>query len=503
MAKNRIPIWLALIVGAVGLPLAAILGLWTYKSVTTPILHPDPQQVRSVTRSAPSREWTDAVERGRHIMRAGLVRQNLPGLSVAVAVGQEIVSAEGFGWADLENQVPVAPDTGFRVADPSKALTSAAVGLLLEKNVLRLDDEIQVHVPQFPKKQWPVTLRQLMAQVAGVTTDHGGEAPLSNASRDDGNPAQRCERTVDGLQLDDFGERKLLFEPGTNYSPSSYGWILVSAAVEAAANEPFFKFMRTQIFEPLKMRDTTIDVATEAIPVRATFYFPKFGLAGDTRYGPKPARRGDHSCYAGAAAFLSTPSDLVRFGIGINSGTLLKPGTVQLLQTPQRLPSGAETGYGLGWDLETLLLAGQPTGMAGHGSQEAFIGGTTYLMTFPTRGIVVAVMSNISFADAKSIALNVAQAFASSESAPVMWHPGPVRWRNPSCPRQPRRAASMVAMSIFFIGIIASKARFASPPPAANASISARGVICQERPQRSLHQPHWLSLPPLPTIAFQ
>ena len=68
---------------------------------------------------------------------------------------------------------------------------------------------------------------------------------------------------------------------------------------------------------------------------------------------------------------------------------------------------------------------------------------------------------------------------------------------------QPRRAFSMVATSIFFIGIIASKARLASAPPAAIASVSTRGVICQLRPQRSLHQPHWLSLPPLPTIAFQ
>ena len=61
----------------------------------------------------------------------------------------------------------------------------------------------------------------------------------------------------------------------------------------------------------------------------------------------------------------------------------------------------------------------------------------------------------------------------------------------------------MAATSIFFMGIIASKARFALSPPAAIASVSARGVICQERPQRSLHQPHWLSWPPLPTIAFQ
>ena len=162
----------------------------------------------------------------------------------------------------------------------------------------------------------------------------------------------------------------------------------MSAAVEAAANEPFFAFMRTQVFEPLGMRDTTIDVATEGIPARAAFYWPLFGLA-EIANGPKPARQGDHSCYAGAAAFLSTPSDLVRFGMGRLSqgfGALLKPGTVQLLQTPQRLASGEETGYGLGWELETHPLAGQPARMAGHGSKEEFIGGTTHLMTFPNAG---------------------------------------------------------------------------------------------------------------------
>src|SRR5688572_20186720 len=305
MAKSRIPIWRVLIVGAIAPPLAAILGLWAYKSVTAPVLHPDPQHVRSVTHAVPSGKWTDAVERGRHIMRAGLIQQNLPGLSVAVGVDGDVVWAEGFGWADLENQVPVAPDTGFRVADASRALTSAAVGLLLENDRLHLDEEIQAHVPEFPKKRWPVTLRQLMAQVGGVTTDHGGEAQLSaDVISDEGRLVGRCKRTVDGLQLDDFAQRELLFEPGTKYRPSSYGWILVSAAVEAAANEPFFAFMRTQIFEPLGMRDTTVDVAIEAIPDRASFYWTRFGLSGDTRYGPKPARQGDHSCYAGAAAFL-------------------------------------------------------------------------------------------------------------------------------------------------------------------------------------------------------
>src|SRR4051812_16741159 len=67
----------------------------------------------------------------------------------------------------------------------------------------------------------------------------------------------------------------------------------------------------------------------------------------------------------------------------------------------------------------------------------------------------------------------------------------------------PRRAASIAATSIFLMPIIASNARFASSPPVASASVSTRGVICQETPHLSLHQPHALSWPPLPTIAFQ
>ena len=345
------------------------------------------------------------MEQGRQIVRAGLTEQNLPGLSVAVGVGGDIVWAEGFGWADLENRVPVAPDTRFRIGTASTALTSAAVGLLLEKGRLKLDDEIQTYVPEFPEKQWPVTLRQLMGHLAGVRNDGGDEGPLFS---------EHCERPVEGLQH--FAERSLLFEPGTQYRYSSYGWILVSAAVEAAADEPFLTFMRKQIFEPLGMDDTRADSATEPIPDRATFYFPRF--AADPRYGPHLMREIDYSCYAGSSAFLSTPSDLVRFGMAINSGKLLQPATVQLLQTSQRLASGQETGYGLGWDLETVALAGEQTRVVGHDG-ESLGGMVASFMTFPEHGIVVAVTSNISYADTSSLAVKIAQAFAEQGRSPA------------------------------------------------------------------------------------
>ena len=334
-----------------------------------------------------------------------MAEQNLPGLSVAVGVGGDIVWAEGFGWADIEKQVPVAPETRFRIGTASTVLTSAAVGLLLEKGRLKLDDEIQAYVPAFPKKPWPVTLRQVMGHVAGVPSDGGDEGPLFS---------QHCERPVDGLPH--FAQESLRFEPGTQYRYSRYGWIVVSAAVEAAANEPFLRFMREQVFEPLGMHDTRADSATEAVPGQASAYFPRF--AANPRYGPDPMRELDYSCYAGSSVFVSTPSDLVRYAIAIESGKLLQPATVRLLQTSQRLRSGQETGYGLGWELETVALAGKDTRMVGHGGDS--LGGTVAsLMTFPEHGIVVAVTSNISYADTFGVGSSIAQAFAEQGKSPA------------------------------------------------------------------------------------
>jgi CubicO group peptidase (beta-lactamase class C family) len=393
---NRIETWLGLIVVAFGLLLAAIGGIWVFMSATATPLHPNAQEVASLTDATPLPRWDRAVEQGRHIVRSGLSEQNLPGVSVAVGVGGDIVWAEGFGWANLEGHAPVGPETRFAIGTASTALTSAAVGLLLEKGSLKLDEEIQAWVPQFPRKEWPVTLRQLMGHLAGVRDDGGDEGPLLS---------RHCERTIDALP--DFAERPLLFEPGTEFHYSSYGWILVGAAVETAAGEPFHRFMQKQIFEPLGMDQTGADGA--GIPDRATSYFPRF--AADPRYGMQSMRAVDHSCYAGASGLVSTPSDLVRFGMAVQGGRLLQPATVQRLQASQQLASGDPTEYGLGWDLETITLGEQPIEVVGHDGD--LLGGTVAsLITLREHGVVVAVVSNTSYADTFGLASKIAQAFA-------------------------------------------------------------------------------------------
>lgn len=407
MAKRRTEAWVALIVVGILLIPVALLGLWGFMKATATVLHPSTADVPSVARAEGPPPPAGAVERARQLVRSSLTDQNLPGLSVAVGIGGDIVWAEGFGWADLENRAPVAPETLFRIGTASTVLTSAAVGLLLEQGALNLDEPIRTYVPAFeetyaptpPERRATVTLRHLMAHVAGVPNDGGDEGALY---------PQHCARPADALRFFRGYERELLFTPGTEYHFSSYGWIAVSAAVETAAREPFLTFMQRRVFEPLGMRSTTPDSTTQDIPDRATFYFPRF--AADPRYGLHDMRPIDYSCYAGAGVFLSTPSDLVRFGMAVNGGTLLTPATVQLLQTPQRLASGAETGYGLGWDVENVALAGTQTRWAGH--EGTTLGGmAASLMTFPGRGLVVAVMSNISYADTETLALRIAEAF--------------------------------------------------------------------------------------------
>jgi serine beta-lactamase-like protein LACTB, mitochondrial len=407
--RNRLKTWAALIVLTAGGLLAVIVGRPVYLSANATPLHPQPESAPSVARSEPSPQWSAAVDRARHIMRAGLAGQNLPGLSVAVGAGENIVWAEGFGWADMRTGRRVTPDTRFRIGTASTVLTSAAVGVLLEQGRLTLDGEMQTYVPQFPKKAWPLTLRQVMGHVAGVASDDEDGQPLSQA---------RCERPTEALPH--FADRELLFEPGTQYRYSKYGWVLVSAAVEAAAGQPFLTFMREQVFRPLGMDETGAESATKENPedvggpgedpppftlIRelileplglggtqatsatgespdpATFYVPGWGPHPDFRHGLHVRHPRNLSCYAGAMAFFSTPSDLVRFGLATNGGTLLQPATAQLLRMPRQ-------------------LAGE------------LLGAKVVSLTRGENGVVVAVTSNASYADTSALALKVAEAFA-------------------------------------------------------------------------------------------
>jgi len=349
-------------------------------------VHENAAAVPSTTAAAPADRYQHAVTEGRRLARALAVHGNVPGLSVAVAVDGNIVWAEGFGWADVESRRPFTPLTRFRLGALSKPLTAAAVALLHDRGRIDLDAPVQRYVPAYPQKQWTITTRQLMGDVAGVHRIRG--------DNNDAMPVEHCANVGEAVAM--LKDEPLLFEPGSAYRYSNWGWVLVSAVVEGAAGEPFDRFMTREVFERLAMARTVV-AETDGLE--------------DVAHGTE--RRPDYSCVAGAGAFLSTPTDLVRFASAILKPGLLKAETIAVFQTPIRLMSGTPSTYALGWTVGSVPLAGEPARIVSHRGSPA--GGSVSLLTFPDLGLAIAVAANA--ADVKGVrpfALQIADAFQKS-----------------------------------------------------------------------------------------
>jgi hypothetical protein len=127
---NRLPTWAARTALAAGLLIAAFAAFVTHVIAVSAPLFAQPQDVPSVIDSAPSPQYAAAVERGRELVRAAILEQNLPGVSVAVGAGGTIVWAEGFGWRDVETRSPVTPNGRFNIGTAASAVTTAAVAPL-------------------------------------------------------------------------------------------------------------------------------------------------------------------------------------------------------------------------------------------------------------------------------------------------------------------------------------------------------------------------------------
>ena len=301
-----------------------------------------------------------------------MASKEAPGVSVAVSRGGRLVWSQGIGCADLEQQVSLTPISRLRIGSVSKPLTAALLGLLVEEGRLDLDAPIQTYVPDFPKKAWPITTRQLAGHLAGIRHYKGNEFE----SR------EHYETVRQGLSI--FENDPLLFEPGTKFSYSSYGWNLLSAVLEGAGGEPFLAQMEKRVFEPAGMTHTSADDPQHIVPDRARFYTR-------TRDTGEVVNAGyvDNSIKWAGGGFLSTAEDLVTFGNVLLEGRLLKPETLRMLWTSQKTADGKETEYGMGWGVSLDAKGRRKISHSG-GAQ----GGTANLVIYPDERFVIAMIVN-------------------------------------------------------------------------------------------------------------
>ena len=327
-------------------------------------------------RPSPSR-YASAIKDGQASAREFVKASGIPGLSVAVAVAGQVVWTEGFGYADLEQRVPVTPRTRFRLGSVSKVLTVAAVARLHQEGRLDLDAPIQKYVPTFPDKGSPITTRQLAGHLGGIRHYQG-----KDFSKDRNIDFEHYNNVLDSLKI--FQDDPLLVPPGTRYQYSTFGYTLISQAVESAAGRGFLDYMEQEIFQPLGMRQTVADRTELIISDRTRFY------RRDPGGKQTNAAYVDSSYKWAGGGFLSTAEDLVLFGSSHLRPGFFKSETLGLLFTTQRTSDGKETGVGIGWRVGSDSNKRRVFHHAG-----SISGGRSVIVIYPDEGVVIALLSNL------------------------------------------------------------------------------------------------------------
>jgi CubicO group peptidase (beta-lactamase class C family) len=328
------------------------------------------------------------------IAAEGHKQSGAPGMSVAVVVNDRIAWADGFGMADVENDVPARANTVYRIASISKPIAATAVMQLVERGRVNLDDPVQKYVPAFPRKgEQTVTVRHLMTHTSGIRHYRGGEME----SRDS------YETVTEALRI--FKDDPLLFAPGTRYSYSTYAYNLLANVVETASGLSFEEYLKTHVWGPAGMSATYFDHVDALIPKRAEQYV----RAGSSW---RNAPYADLSNKWAGGGILSTAEDLARFHIALDEGKLLKPATLEEMYTPYRLADGKESTYGLGWNVSK-----DDRGRTWIAHSGGATGGTTYLLRDPSRKLAVAILCNVQSAPGlRALAIRLAEQAMSAKT---------------------------------------------------------------------------------------
>lgn len=327
-----------------------------------------PGSLFSQPTAAPTRA-TDFDSRARAILEP--VAAKYPGLAAAVAVDGRIVWSAAWGFADIDRKTAASPEMRVRIYSTAKPMTAAALARLAAEGKIDLDAPIRKYVPGFPEKAGPpVTARLLASHLGGIRHYQKGEA----VSR------MNCASPSDALSV--FASDPLVSAPGSAENYSSYGYVLLSAAIEKASGKPFEEAMRDLVFEPAGMKETLLDRPGPAIPARAVPYDESNG-----KWKEFPDAK--VTCKFGAGGFLSTVGDMVRFGTALLAGKIVPADRVAALFQPARTASGKEIDFGFGWGL-TARGAGVRLPMMSGGN----VGGRAALGIDPASNTVVAIAGN-------------------------------------------------------------------------------------------------------------
>lgn len=318
-------------------------------------------------------------------VKAEMERQHIPGLSLLVAKGGKVVWAQGFGFANVELQVPVKPETIFESGSVGKQFTATAVMMLVEEGKVRLEDPLTKYFKNAPQIWNDVTVRELLSHTGGF-----GDYPKDFDFRKDWTEDELL-KLVQGIPL--------AYPPGTKWEYSNLGYLTLGILIHRVTGEFYGDFLQQRIFQPLGMNSTRIISEADIVPNRADGYrLVKGELKNQEWVAPMVNTTADGSLYFSTL-------DLAKWDAALYTQKLLKKSSLDQMWTIAKLKDGHpnQGKYGFGWFIDER-----------HGHRcihhdGAWQGFQTAIDRYVDDQLTVIALSNLSGSEPGKVTLHVAQ----------------------------------------------------------------------------------------------
>ena len=301
-------------------------------------------------------------------VKAEMKRQKIPGVSLAVLRDGKIISLKSYGFANVEHQVPVKPETVFQSGSIAKQFTATAVMILVEEGKISLDDKITKYFPDSPEAWKNITVRHLLNHTSGMG-DYPPEVDL------------RRDYTEDEY-LAFIKKSPLIYETGAKWDYSNLGYVTLGALIRKVTGKFYGDFLLERIFKPLGMTTARIISEADIVPNRAAGYRLENGkLKNQEWVSPSTNTTADGALYF-------TILDLAKWDAALYADKPLKQSSLAQMWLPARLTDGKTKDYGFGWHATRI----GNRRLVHHGG--AWQGFKSYIVRFPDDKLTIIFLAN-------------------------------------------------------------------------------------------------------------
>ena len=314
--------------------------------------------------------------------------EKAPGISITVLKEGKTIFQKGYGYADLEHKQFVNPIKSiFRIASVSKPIAATALAHMVQKGIIDLDESFYTYLPDYPRKKWDFTIRQLASHTAGIRVYKGKEYGLNEPLS-----------IIEGLGI--FKDDPLVYEPGTEYLYNSFDWVMISAAMQEASGIPFEEYVQNHVLSPLKMEDTYIPKShpkdkrelynSEVKAITSSKEFDEItSFYSKNLVGFRKAMPVDNFYKLAGGGYLSTSADIAKLGQAyIDNKIGVKDEILSQFLTSQQV-QGTSSYYGLGWQVSEDAKGSKFYGHVGNG-----VGGYSNFFVYPKEQLVFSILIN-------------------------------------------------------------------------------------------------------------